>query len=94
MNTQQIAILLLGFIAYWSFKLSAVYKKTKNGNAVLQYLKSQIFEIVFSLSCVAFLAISAKELTEYIALDKPISIFIAGGAFPSMVKNVAGIWKE
>jgi hypothetical protein len=95
MTAQQIVILFLGWLAYMAWQGKAVLNGDNHIATIKEFLLRYGFDIVISIIAVVFVAIAAPSLPkEWISLDKPLNIFIAGGAAPSMITTVISAFKR
>ena len=92
MTTTLITFVAIGFLSYWLLKLGSELKaKGTSINSAKDFFASNWIEIIISSFGVLIIAFGGDSLSESIGnITNPLTAFIAGGAVPSMVKNIVG----
>jgi hypothetical protein len=90
MTVLQIIYLVLGFFTYWVVKIPATLKGDNHVNTLKDFGADNFKEIILSVIGLVFLIFAGPAYPEYINLTSPVTIFVSGGAIPSMFNNLIG----
>lgn len=89
MTTIQIIYLVLGFVSYWIVKAPAVIKDSHNSiHNFKEFVRDNFKEMILSIIGLLFMIFAGPSYPEYLNLTSPVTIFISGGAIPSMFNNL------